>query len=162
MQAKHKSAPKHHDDGQWSHGLISAAKLVAQATKYLCETANDLVQGNASEEKLVSAAKQVSASTQQLVYACQAKTDQYSESMVRLQAAGKAVRKASDCLVDAASAVEPAPEVVSASEASRNESNFERNRREVMAREAILKKEKELEEARRALVGLRNDRYHPK
>lgn len=48
------------EDYQWSEGLISAARMVAAATHSLCEAANALVQGHASEEKLISAAKQVS------------------------------------------------------------------------------------------------------
>lgn len=46
-------------DHQWSEGLISAARLVAAAVHQLCEAANALVQGHSSEEKLISAAKQV-------------------------------------------------------------------------------------------------------
>lgn len=34
------------DDGQWSEGLISAARMVAAATHSLVESANALVQGN--------------------------------------------------------------------------------------------------------------------
>lgn len=49
----------HTDDYQWSEGLISAAKLVAAAVHQLCDAANGLVQGHATEEKLISAAKQV-------------------------------------------------------------------------------------------------------
>ena len=45
--------------GQWSEGLVSAARMVAAATHSLCEAANSLVQGNSSEEKLIAAAKQV-------------------------------------------------------------------------------------------------------
>ncbi|KAG7268298.1 hypothetical protein CRUP_023093 [Coryphaenoides rupestris] len=60
------------DDGQWSQGLISAA-------------ANSAVQGHASEEKLISSAKQVAASTAQLLVACKVKADQDSQTMKRLQ-----------------------------------------------------------------------------
>uniref|UniRef100_A0A8C7NB70 Talin 1 n=1 Tax=Oncorhynchus kisutch TaxID=8019 RepID=A0A8C7NB70_ONCKI len=73
------------DDGQWSQGLISAARMVAAATSNLCEAANSAVQGHASEEKLVSSAKQVSASTAQLLVACKVKADQDSQTMKRLQ-----------------------------------------------------------------------------
>lgn len=53
-------APHHHgNDYQWSEGLVSAARAVAAAVQQLCEAANGLVQGHASEEKLISAAKQV-------------------------------------------------------------------------------------------------------
>ncbi|NXB63428.1 TLN1 protein, partial [Struthidea cinerea] len=73
------------DDGQWSQGLISAARLVAAATNNLCEAANAAVQGHASEEKLISSAKQVAASTAQLLVACKVKADHDSEAMKRLQ-----------------------------------------------------------------------------
>ncbi len=47
------------------------AKLVAAATQTLCEAANGVVQGDAEEEKLITAAKAVAASTAQLLIACQ-------------------------------------------------------------------------------------------
>ncbi|KAF3832432.1 hypothetical protein F7725_026097, partial [Dissostichus mawsoni] len=108
------------DDGQWSQGssLLEAqflrslqpeaqffqqnARMVAAATSNLCEAANASVQGHASEEKLICSAKQVAASTAQLLVACKVKADQDSEAMRRLQIAGNAVKKASDNLVRAA------------------------------------------------------------
>lgn len=89
------------DDGQWSEGLVSAARLVAAATHSLCEAANALVQGQASEEKLISAAKQVAGSTAQLLVACKVKADPDSSATKRLQAAGNAVKRATDNLVRA-------------------------------------------------------------
>ena len=41
--------------------------MVAAATNNLCEAANAAVQGHASQEKLISSAKQVAASTAQLL-----------------------------------------------------------------------------------------------
>ena len=73
------------DDGQWSDGLVSAAQLVAAATHSLVEAANSLVQGNATEEKLISAAKQVASSTAQLLIACKVKASPDSDSTRRLQ-----------------------------------------------------------------------------
>lgn len=61
------------------------ARMVAAATSNLCEAANASVQGHASEEKLVSSAKQVAASTAQLLVACKVKAEQDSEAMRRLQ-----------------------------------------------------------------------------
>lgn len=105
------------------------ARMVAAATSNLCEAANASVQGHASEEKLISSAKQVAASTAQLLVACKVKADQDSEAMRRLQVvlkhtfkfvpgnvyctctnfgdvtkkvAGNAVKRASDNLVKAA------------------------------------------------------------
>uniref|UniRef100_A0A8C3P5J9 Talin 1 n=1 Tax=Cyanoderma ruficeps TaxID=181631 RepID=A0A8C3P5J9_9PASS len=77
------------DDGQWSQGLISAARMVAAATNNLCEAANAAVQGHASEEKLISSAKQVAASTAQLLVACKVKADHDSEAMKRLQVSSR-------------------------------------------------------------------------
>lgn len=73
------------DDGQWSEGLISAARLVAAATHSLVESANSLVQGVSSEEKLISSAKQVASSTAQLLVACKVKADPDADSTKRLQ-----------------------------------------------------------------------------
>jgi len=90
------------DDGQWSEGLVSAARLVAAATHSLVESANALVLGHSSEDKLISAAKQVASCTAQLLVACKVKADPDSPSTQRLQAAGNAVKRATDNLVRAA------------------------------------------------------------
>ena len=90
------------EDGQWSEGLVSAARMVAAATHNLCEAANALVKGHTSEEKLIGAAKQVAGSTAQLLLACKVKADPESKSMKRLEAASNAVRKATENLVKAA------------------------------------------------------------
>lgn len=65
--------------------ILLQARMVAAATSNLCEAANASVQGHASEEKLISSAKQVAASTAQLLVACKVKADQDSEAMRRLQ-----------------------------------------------------------------------------
>ncbi|XP_025831317.1 talin-2 isoform X1 [Agrilus planipennis] len=90
------------DDGQWSEGLISAARLVAAATHSLVESANALVQGLASEEKLISSAKQVASSTAHLLVACKVKAEGDTEATRRLQQAGNAVIRSTDNLVRAA------------------------------------------------------------
>lgn len=59
--------------------------MVAAATTTLCDAANAAVQGNASEERLVAGAKQVSNSTAQLLLACRVKADSNSETQRRLQ-----------------------------------------------------------------------------
>ncbi len=97
-----KTARLNSEEGQWSEGLVSAARLVAAATHNLCEAANALVKGHSSEEKLIGAAKQVAGSTAQLLLACKVKADPDSTSMRRLEAASNAVRKATDNLVKAA------------------------------------------------------------
>merc|ERR1740128_753612 len=90
------------EDGQWSEGLVSAARMVAAATHSLCEAANSLVKGHSSEEKLIAAAKQVSAATAQLLLACKVKADPNSSALRSLENASNAVRRATENLVKAA------------------------------------------------------------
>ena len=61
------------------------ARMVAAATTTLCDAANAAVQGNASEERLIAGAKQVSNSTAQLLLACRVKADSNSDHQRRLQ-----------------------------------------------------------------------------
>lgn len=147
------------EDGQWSEGLISAARLVAAATHSLVESANALVQGLASEEKLISSAKQVASSTAQLLVACKVKADPDAESTKRLQAAGNAVKRATDNLVRAAQ------------QAIQNEEerSLVLNKRmvggiaqEINARSEVLRIERQLEEARGRLTAIRQAKYKMK
>uniref|UniRef100_A0A8D3E9H8 Talin 2a n=1 Tax=Scophthalmus maximus TaxID=52904 RepID=A0A8D3E9H8_SCOMX len=131
------------DDGQWSQGLISAARMVAAATSNLCEAANASVQGHASEEKLISSAKQVAASTAQLLVACKVKADQDSEAMRRLQIAGNAVKKASDNLDNVVVKTKFVGGIAQI----------------IAAQEEMLRKERELEEARKKLAQIRQQQY---
>ncbi|XP_064294580.1 talin-1 isoform X1 [Phalacrocorax carbo] len=145
------------DDGQWSQGLISAARMVAAATNNLCEAANAAVQGHASEEKLISSAKQVAASTAQLLVACKVKADHDSEAMKRLQAAGNAVKRASDNLVKAAqkaAAFQEHDETVVV-----KEKMVGGIAQIIAAQEEMLRKERELEEARKKLAMIRQQQY---
>ncbi|XP_018045187.1 PREDICTED: talin-1 isoform X3 [Atta colombica] len=144
------------DDGQWSEGLISAARMVAAATHSLVESANALVQGVSSEEKLISSAKQVASSTAQLLVACKVKADPDSESTKRLQAAGNAVKRATDNLVRAAQQAIQQEE----------DRSLVLNRRmvggiaqEIDARSEVLRIERELEEARGRLTAIRLAKY---
>uniref|UniRef100_T1K2Z5 I/LWEQ domain-containing protein n=2 Tax=Tetranychus urticae TaxID=32264 RepID=T1K2Z5_TETUR len=147
------------DDGEWSEGLISAARMVAAATHSLVEAANALVQGHASEEKLISAAKQVAASTAHLLVACQVKADPDSKTMLRLQAAGNAVKKATDNLVRAAQRAIEADEETSLVISNRKVPSIAQ---EISAREEILRKERELHEARDKLAAIHKARYNQK
>ncbi|XP_039255853.1 talin-2-like isoform X8 [Styela clava] len=159
LQGKVGSVPEmRHDDGQWSSGLISAAQTVAQATGNLCEAANQAVQGEASEEKLVSSAKQVAASTAQLLVACKVKADPNSENMKRLQIAGNAVKHASEDLVNAAREASSFEETVN-SEVVIDSRRVGGIAQEMMAQEEILRKERELNAAREKLAQIRRMRY---
>ncbi|XP_075218972.1 talin_middle and talin-RS domain-containing protein rhea isoform X1 [Lycorma delicatula] len=144
------------DDGQWSEGLISAARLVAAATHSLVESANSLVQGVSSEEKLVSSAKQVASSTAQLLVACKVKADAESDTTKRLQAAGNAVKRATDNLVRAAQQAIQQEEVRSLVLNRRMVGGIAQ---EINARSEVLRIERELEEARGRLTAIRQAKY---
>ncbi|XP_073240951.1 talin-like [Porites lutea] len=145
------------EDGQWSQGLVSAARMVAAATTTLCDAANAAVQGNASEERLIAGAKQVSNSTAQLLLACRVKADSNSEAQRRLQTAGNAVKRAADNLVTAAK---------NAAIFEEQETTVIINQRfvgamaqELEAQEKILRIEKELAAARSKLSQIRQAKY---
>jgi talin len=59
--------------------------MVAAATHSLCESANAMVQGHATEERLIASAKEVAGSTAHLLVACRVKADPDSVAMKRLQ-----------------------------------------------------------------------------
>eukprot|EP01137_Pigoraptor_chileana_P018402 Opistho-2@77812 len=152
-----KGTAKYHEDAMWSDGLVSAAKGVAGATGALCEAANSAVQGDASQERLVSAAKSVAASTAQLVVACRVKAEPNSQAQSRLNTAASAVKRATDSLVTAAS---------DAAVFQEQDVNVTVDQRfvgsiaaEMGAYEEILRKEKELEDARKKLAKLRQQKY---
>ncbi|KAI5700033.1 hypothetical protein M8J75_013081 [Diaphorina citri] len=144
------------DDGQWSEGLISAARLVAAATHTFVEAANSVVQGAGTEEKLISSAKQVASSTAQLLVACKVKADPESDATHRLQSAGNAVKRATDNLVRAAQQAIQQDE----------ERSLVLNRKmvggiaqEINARSEVLRIERQLEEARGRLTAIRQAKY---
>jgi talin len=145
------------DDSQWSQGLVSAARMVAAATQSLCEAANALLQGQASEEKLISSAKLVSASTAQLLVACMVKADPNSVAMRRLQSAGNAVKRATEALVREAKQAKV--QTVEETCVTVKQSMVSDMKQIIIAQELILKKEKELEQARKTLEDMRKAKY---
>lgn len=157
-QGRIHSAFSDDEDDQWSQGLISAARMVAVATHSLCEAANAMVQGQGSEEKLISAAKQVASSTAQLLVACQVKADRDSVAMRRLQAAGNAVKRATEALVRAAQQFKEEG-VLTDDRLTVNERMVGGIAQIIQAQEAILIKEKELDIARRKLETIRKAKY---
>jgi talin len=131
--------------------------MVAAATHSLCEAAQGLVQGSSSEEKLVAAAKQVSAATAQLLVACKVKADPDSAAMKRLEVASNAVRRATDNLVKAAQDnIERMDDV---QEETLNQSAVHVFAEEITARAKVLEMEKELENARKKLERLHQKKY---
>jgi talin len=96
------TSEKYHNDPTWANGLISSAKGVASAVRYLVIAANNAAQGKADQEVLIVSARTVAASTVQLVAACRAKADPLSRTQQALSEAAKAVSDATNRLVRAA------------------------------------------------------------
>merc|ERR1719400_705972 len=145
------------EDGQWSEGLVSAARMVAAATHNLCEAANALVQGHTSEEKLIGAAKQVAGSTAQLLLACKVKADPDSQPMRRLEDASNAVRKATENLVKAAQSA--LDNNAGDDQLDLSEGDVGGVVQQINARAEVLRMERELEDARKKLTMVNQRRY---
>ena len=158
--AAYHKADFQNDDGQWSQGLISAARMVAGATHSLCESANTMVQGNATEEKLIASAKEVAGSTAALLVACKVKADPGSMAMQRLQAAGNAVKRATDALVKAAQQAKGLTE--ESADVNIDGTRVGGIRQEIQAQADMLAMERKLVEAREKLAKIRKARYTDK
>ncbi|EDQ91246.1 uncharacterized protein MONBRDRAFT_6317 [Monosiga brevicollis MX1] len=143
------------DENSTAADLVAAAKLVAHATQELCDGANASMRGDLSQERLVAAAKSIAKSTAQLIMACKVKMPSNSGPMRRLQAAGSAVKKAAENLVRT---VQAAPTDVEDS-IQLDASRVHAMKQEIEAVEAIVKQERELEVAKRALAKIRANKY---
>lgn len=85
---------------QWTEGLISAAKSVAQGANFLLTAANKAVAGDSKHQlDLVVAAQEIAASTAQLVVASRVKAPRGSENLQALGVASKNVTQATGAVV---------------------------------------------------------------
>ncbi|KAJ3049223.1 Talin-1 [Rhizophlyctis rosea] len=148
------------NDGTWSDGLVSAAKMVAAATGDLCEAANMAVKGKVQRERVIVAARAVNAATVQLLAAASVRADPNSQAQIRLRAAGKAVTNATDNLVRAAEENMAFDDTDQISNLMKVAGTGTSGRvAEMEAQMNILKMEKELERARHKLGAIRKGKY---
>lgn len=105
---------------------------------------------------LISTARQVAASTAQLLIACRVRSDPNSDTGRRLQAAGNAVIKSTDNLVLAA---QQALDMEEEHILKINTSMVDGMAQEINARSEVIKMEKQLEEARNKLSAIRQAKY---
>lgn len=91
---------------QWTEGLISAAKSVAQGANFLVDAANKAVSGESKHTlDIVVAAQEIAACTAQLVVASRVKAPRHSQNLQELtqasrnvtQSTGAVVATAKDC-----------------------------------------------------------------
>ncbi|XP_058838114.1 huntingtin-interacting protein 1 isoform X2 [Topomyia yanbarensis] len=85
---------------QWTEGLISAAKSVAQGANFLVTAANKTVAGGARHQlDLIVAAQEIAACTAQLVVASRVKAPRGSTNLAALGTASKGVTQATGIVV---------------------------------------------------------------
>ncbi|XP_058465660.1 huntingtin-interacting protein 1 isoform X3 [Malaya genurostris] len=85
---------------QWTEGLISAAKSVAQGANFLVTAANKTVAGGARHQlDLIVAAQEIAACTAQLVVASRVKAPRGSQNLAALGTASKGVTQATGIVV---------------------------------------------------------------
>uniref|UniRef100_A0A1Q3FL40 Putative actin-binding protein n=1 Tax=Culex tarsalis TaxID=7177 RepID=A0A1Q3FL40_CULTA len=85
---------------QWTEGLISAAKSVAQGANFLVTAANKTVAGGARHQlDLIVAAQEITACTAQLVVASRVKAPRGSQNLNALGTASKQVTQATGIVV---------------------------------------------------------------
>ncbi|XP_065090097.1 huntingtin-interacting protein 1 isoform X2 [Ochlerotatus camptorhynchus] len=85
---------------QWTEGLISAAKSVAQGANFLVTAANKTVSGGARHQlDLIVAAQEIAACTAQLVVASRVKAPRGSQNLAALGSASKNVTQATGIVV---------------------------------------------------------------
>nr|XP_029720881.1 huntingtin-interacting protein 1-like isoform X1 [Aedes albopictus]XP_029720882.1 huntingtin-interacting protein 1-like isoform X1 [Aedes albopictus] len=85
---------------QWTEGLISAAKSVAQGANFLVTAANKTVSGGARHQlDLIVAAQEIAACTAQLVVASRVKAPRGSQNLAALGTASKNVTQATGIVV---------------------------------------------------------------
>uniref|UniRef100_A0A914HYR3 Talin n=1 Tax=Globodera rostochiensis TaxID=31243 RepID=A0A914HYR3_GLORO len=118
--------------------------------------ANGLVQGHSTEEKLIAAAKQVASSTAHLLVACKVKCDLNSRAMQRLQSAGHAVKTATEHLVNAARQAITQEDCRGLIISQKIVTGITQM---MDAHEEVLRKERELKDARNRLAQLNRSRY---
>jgi len=146
-------------DPQWAEGLISASKTVAGAVQHLVTASNQAAQGSSTEEALIVAAKAVSAATTQLVTASTVKTNVSPDAQRRLKDASGRVTGATQALVEAAKNAAKWAEEKEAEDAENKYALSGNKIKEMEKQMEILRLEKELEKARKAMHQTRKDDY---
>eukprot|EP01117_Protostelium_nocturnum_P013126 TRINITY_DN487_c0_g1_i1.p1 TRINITY_DN487_c0_g1~~TRINITY_DN487_c0_g1_i1.p1 ORF type:complete len:2445 (+),score=1078.48 TRINITY_DN487_c0_g1_i1:119-7453(+) len=157
VQMQQKNPIVYKADPMWANGLISAAKQVAGATQQLVRSANDAVNGTGREEELEAVAKLVSSATAQLVAASRAKSAQGSKSHSDLSDSAKIVASATNMLVKAAKDWSKLKEDEIEQDMANNYTGSAVKQLEQQMK--VLKLEKELEKARKAMLDTRKGEY---
>jgi len=89
-------------NNRWSEGLLSAAKAVGWGATTLLEVADRVVSGQGKFEEIMAVAKEIAASTAQLVVSSKVKAERGSVKLSELSSASKCVNQATGKVVASA------------------------------------------------------------
>ncbi|CAG0896444.1 unnamed protein product [Cyprideis torosa] len=146
---------KHH---RWTEGLISAAKAVGSAAKFLLESADKVASGMGKLEEVMVASQEIAASTAQLVVASRVKADPNSKNLSALGVASKDVSKATGNVVATAKGCREMVEEKEEMDFTKL-SAHQTKRLEMETQVRVITLETELEKERLKLASLRRLHY---
>ncbi|XP_023222023.1 huntingtin-interacting protein 1-like isoform X1 [Centruroides sculpturatus] len=144
---------------RWTEGLISAAKVVGLAAKFLVDAADKVVRGNAKFEELVVASQEIAAATAQLVVASKVKAEKGSERMAKLS---NASRQVSECTGNVVATAKNCAQLTEESEVMdfTKLTLHQAKKLEMESQVHLLELESALVKERARLAGLRKQHYH--
>jgi len=163
-KTKNQPGSKYHPDPVWAQGLGNAAQSVNSSVQALVKSANSTIEGNLEEGELENAARGMATSTAQLVAASRSRSDPNSDTQRKLKVAGKAVSDATGALVSAAAAASQFNKQAEEEEIQFNEvvTAAAGKVAELELQMKILKLERELEQERRKMAGIKKARFNKK
>jgi len=161
---KHVPGHKYHPDPMWAQGLGNAAQGVNTSVQALVKTAQKQLDGTLEENELENVARTMAQSTATLVAASRSRSDPNSEIQRKLRVAGKAVTDATASLVSAAATASNFNKQAEEEETQYNEvvSAAAGRVAELELQMKILKLERELEQEKRKMAGIKKARFNKK
>lgn len=145
---------------RWTEGLISAAKVVAQAAKLLVDSSDEVISGRGKLSELMVAANEIAAATAQLVVASRVKAERNSEKLGKLTSSSKKVSECTGNIVATAKVcAEKLADDTSKLDFSRL-SLTQAKRLEFESQAKLIELQTELDKEREKLGSLRKQHYH--
>jgi len=154
---------RYHKDPTWANGLISAAQKAAGGVNRLITCANNSVAGKVEEEQLIADARYVATCVKQLMVAARVKEDINPQIQDMIQKSSKDIARATSEIVTVAQKAGDFKEQKETRQ-RRNTGKFGVAGSIVQKLEqqaAILRLEKQLEEARKGLTKMNQSDYRP-
>lgn len=145
---------------RWTEGLISAAKVVAQAAKLLVDSSDEVVNGSAKFSELMAASNEVSAATVQLYVASRIKAEKNSEKLAKLSISSKKVSVCTGNIVAMAKVCAEKLEDDTSKLDFTRLSLTQAKRLEFESQARMIELQTELEREREKLAALRRQHYH--